>query len=82
MAEREKADILSHPTMNTCAYTTSLRPHPVPDRPAGHWPLAALERLINTAGLVSVDLTDTVFTPMPEPEDQAHWAEVGPFALP
>jgi hypothetical protein len=41
-----------------------------------------LERLINTAGLVSVDLTDTVFAPMPEPEEQAHWAEVGPFALP
>jgi hypothetical protein len=41
-----------------------------------------LERLINTAGLVSVDLTDTVFAPMPEPEERAHWAEVGPFALP
>lgn len=78
MADQEKADILSHPNMNISAVTS---PPSVRGRPAGHWPLASLDRLINTAGLVSVDLTATDFPAMPEPDDQAYWAEVGPFSL-
>jgi hypothetical protein len=50
--------------------------------PARAWPLASLQNLINTAGLVSVDLTDSAFATMPGPDDHAGWAEVGPFSLP
>lgn len=47
--------------MNTCADTSS-RPLPAtPIRPAARWPLASLQRLIDTAGLVSVGLTDSIF---------------------
>ncbi|MBI2496782.1 MAG: hypothetical protein HYV75_02240 [Opitutae bacterium] len=47
--------------MNTCEYIPSLPPHPAPNRPDGRRPLAWLQRLIDTAGLVSVDLTDSIF---------------------
>lgn len=63
---------------------TSPRFHSLPllRAPARPWPLTSLQNLINTAGLVSVDLTDTVVATMPGPDDQAGWAEVGPFSLP
>lgn len=50
--------------------------------PARHGPLASLQTLINTAGLVSVDLTDTVFASMPRRDDQADWPEAGALPLP
>lgn len=65
--------------MNAAPHLLSRPLHPAP---APCWPLASLQSLINTAGLVSVDLTDTVFAAMPGPDEQFHWAEVGPFALP
>jgi hypothetical protein len=45
-------------------------PVPVNAPPARGW-FASLERLINTAGFVSVDLTDTIFASLPHPEDVA-----------
>ncbi|MDI1250861.1 MAG: hypothetical protein PSV13_18500 [Lacunisphaera sp.] len=65
--------------MQTSPRLLSLPLRPAPPRP---WRLASLQTLINTAGLVSVDLTDTVFATMPGSDEQANWAEVGPFALP
>ncbi len=47
--------------MNTCEYTSSLPPRRTPVRSTGRWPFAALQRIIDTAGLVSVDLTDAIF---------------------
>jgi len=55
---------------------------PLRPAPARSWPSASLQTLINTAGLVSVDLTDTVFAAMSGPDEQANWAQVGPFSLP
>lgn len=45
---------------------------PLRPGPARAWPLASLQNLINTAGLVSVDLTDTVFATMPGLDEQAN----------
>ena len=51
--------------MNTCKTAPSLQARLVPARPAARGPLASLQQLINTAGMVSVDLTDTIFATMP-----------------
>ena len=46
--------------MNSCECISSAQTSPVPTTPERGF-LASLQRLINTADLVSVDLTDTVF---------------------
>ncbi len=56
--------------MNTCCPTVPLSAAPAksPDR---RGLFATLERLINTASFVSVDLTDTVFASLHEQRDRA-----------
>jgi hypothetical protein len=49
--------------MNTRCSTTA-----TPATPAARGLFASLEQLINTAGFVSVDLTDTVFATLPRPD--------------
>lgn len=51
--------------MNTCPQTSPLPTRLVPDRPAIRGPFASLQKVINTAGMVSVDLTDTLFASLP-----------------
>ena len=61
MAPARNAGMLATPAMNTEDYVAILqaRPPVAPARPV-QGPFAALQRLINTASFVSVDLTDTV----------------------
>ena len=62
--------------MNTCCTTASLSTPAAPvQKPAARGFFPSLERLINTAGFVSVDLTDTLFASMPRP-DGAHYEVV------
>ena len=44
--------------------------------PAAHGLFATLERLINTAGFVSVDLTDTIFASLPRSDGAPYEAVV------
>jgi hypothetical protein len=46
--------------------------------PAARGLLAALERLINTASFVSVDLTDTLFASLPRADGAPYAAVVRP----
>lgn len=61
MAAARGMAMLWSPAMNTEDHVSILQAEPrrAPARPVTG-PFAALERLINTAGFVSVDLTDTV----------------------
>lgn len=65
--------------MNTCCPTAPLS---APARPAptrtSRGLFASLERIINTAGFVSVDLTDTIFASMPRRDGAPHEAVVPP----
>lgn len=62
--------------MNTCPQTSSLQARLVPDRPAVRGPFASLQRVINTAGMVSVDLTDTFFASLPRRDGAPYEAVV------
>jgi len=64
--------------MNACPPTSSLQSRLVPAQPAVRGPFAGLQRLINTAGLVSVDLTDTVFASLPRRDGAPYEAVVPP----
>ncbi|SDR92358.1 hypothetical protein [Opitutus sp. GAS368] len=63
--------------MNTCCPPTSLSAATPPAKtPAARGLFAALERLINTAGFVSVDLTDTIFASLPRSDGAPYEAVV------
>ena len=65
--------------MNTCcppaALSTAAPAAPV-KAPAARGLFASLERLINTAGFVSVDLTDTIFASLPRSDGAPYEAVV------
>ncbi len=64
MAAADKRTIVA--TMNSSCPTTSLSPTALPaPAPSRRGLFARLERIINTAGMVSVDLTDTIFASLP-----------------
>jgi len=64
MAAADKRTIVA--TMNSSCPTTPLSPTSLPaPAPASRGLFARLERIINTAGFVSVDLTDTIFASLP-----------------
>ena len=58
--------------MNTAGPTSA---RPIPATPARGF-LSSLQKLINTAGMVSVDLTDTIFASMPRRDGAPHEAVV------
>lgn len=60
--------------MNTACPTCSAPTPPAPRRGF----LSSLQRLINTAGMVSVDLTDTVFANLPRRDGAPYEAVVKP----
>ena len=63
--------------MNTCCSTAPLSAAASPTKkPASRGFYTSLERLINTAGFVSVDLTDTVFASLPRPDGAPYEAVV------
>lgn len=66
--------------MNTCCTTAPLSataaPVASPKTPAARGLFASLERLINTAGFVSVDLTDTLFASLPRSDGAPYEAVV------
>lgn len=67
MATADKRTIVA--TMNSSCPTTPLSPTALPaPAPASRGLFARLERIINTAGFVSVDLTDTIFASLPSGE--------------
>ena len=61
-------------TMNTCCTVSQGRTPVAPKRGF----LASLQRLINTTGLVSVDLADTVFASLPRRDGAPYEAVVPP----
>ena len=66
--------------MNTSCTTTSLSVTATPvtpaKTPAAGGLFASLERLINTAGFVSVDLTDTILASLPRSDGAPYEAVV------
>ncbi|MES1194609.1 MAG: hypothetical protein ABUL65_01860 [Opitutus sp.] len=54
--------------MNTCCPPATLSAAVPAQKPASRGFFTSLERLINTAGFVSTDLTDTVFASLPRPD--------------
>jgi hypothetical protein len=72
--------------MNDCCPTVPLsatRPEPVEraapaKTPAARGWFASLERIINTASFVSVDLTDTIFASLPRREGAPYEAVIRP----
>ncbi len=66
--------------MNTSCPTAPLSTsaaRPTPTR-ASRGLFASLERIINTAGFVSVDLTDTIFASMPRRDGAPYEAVIPP----
>ncbi len=64
--------------MNDCCPTIPLTASPAVSAktPAARGLFASLERLINTAGFVSVDLTDTIFASLPRSDGAPYEAVV------
>ena len=63
--------------MNTCCPPASLSATASSaKKPATRGRFATLERLINTAGFVSTDLTDTIFASLPRPDGAPYEAVV------
>ena len=62
--------------MNNSRPTDPL-PSPAPHKPI-QGPFVALQRLINTAGLTSVDLTDTIFASLPRQDGAPREAVLPP----
>ena len=63
--------------MNTCCQPAPLSTTAAPaQKPAARGFFTSLERLINTAGFVSVDLTDTIFASLPRSDGAPYEAVV------
>jgi hypothetical protein len=61
----------------TAPLSTTAAALPTPTR-ASRGLFASLERIINTAGFVSVDLTDTIFASMPRRDGAPYEAVIPP----